>query len=152
MLIGAPASGKSTWRDMKQMDEPSIRILSSDDLIEFFAEQNSITYDEAFGIYAKDAMKTLNTEATTIAEANDASVIWDQTNMSIKSRKFKLEKFKDFHKVAVVFEQSLDVLVQRCWEREKEIGKHIPIFVIKNMLKSFEKPTLDEFDEVINVV
>jgi len=50
ILIGPPASGKSTWREKflaSQTDEWVV--CSTDDLLDKWAAERGLTYDEAFG-------------------------------------------------------------------------------------------------------
>lgn len=51
MLIGLPGSGKTTWREntIASSDEEFV-VISQDDMIDNFAWQNNLTYNEAFKI------------------------------------------------------------------------------------------------------
>jgi predicted kinase len=145
MLIGVPGSGKSTWlKNQPWMKDCTV--ISSDDLIEAYAESQGKTYNEVFDEYAKTAMKLMNDNAVD-AIANNKNIIWDQTNVSVKSRTSKLKMFKDYYKVAVAFKVPDDAeLKKRLASRP---GKPIPDFVMKNMIASYAIPTYDEdFDEI----
>lgn len=144
MLIGIPASGKSTW---VRNNTNKCVIASTDDYIEKRAEEAGKTYNDVFSCVIEEA--TANLEAVVKnAIASKADVIWDQTNLDRKSRARKLRQFKDYCKVAVLFKTpSEEVLTNRLNSR---VGKTIPIRVIESMKLRFEEPTLDEgFDEIL---
>lgn len=75
------------------------------------------------------------------------SIIWDQTNLTAKTRKRKLEMFgPEYRKIAVVFPIPED--------HEKRLsnraGKFIPPQVIEGMKKSYQAPARDEgFDDIL---
>ena len=149
ILVGPPASGKSTWVNKNKKN--SI-IISRDDIVEKHAKNHGITYNETFG--NKEIQKAVNTEleshtVKTIKSGKD--IIVDMTNMSKKSRSRMLNRVPDnYTKNAVVFNVPKSELIKRLDNREKETGKHIPLNVIDDMIKRFEQPTKDEFDNVTN--
>ncbi len=57
MLIGVPASGKSTW--LKKNMSPDSVIVSSDDHVERLAAMQGKTYNEAFKEVASDATRAM---------------------------------------------------------------------------------------------
>lgn len=146
MLIGVPGSGKTTWRDANPL--PNAVVVSTDDYIDFVADQLGVTYSEAFKDHIKAATQLMDKRARE-AFAAGKDVIWDQTNTTRKSRLSKLSMVpKDYEKVAVFFPTPAD-LKQRLANRP---GKTIPEDVITNMIASLQPPTEDEgFDEVITV-
>ena len=81
-------------------------------------------------------------------ERNDV-VIWDQTNLSYKSRGKKLEMVpKTYKKTAVSFGIPAD------WKERLEgrQGKVIPSDVLNGMMRGYDPPMLSEgFDEIINI-
>jgi len=147
MLIGVPASGKSTWR---ASNAKGAEVISTDDIIEKIAASQDKTYDDVF----KDNIKA----ATNIAERrvksafdDERDVVWDQTNLTRKSRASKLAMVpKHYKKVAVYFPTPHpEVHKKRLAGRP---GKTIPNYVLDSMTKSLEPPTKAEgFDEVIVV-
>jgi predicted kinase len=77
-------------------------------------------------------------------------VVIDRTNMTAKGRKKYLDMVpKNYKKIAVVFNIPDDELQRRLKTRADETGKTIPSFVLENMLKSYQEPTLEEFDKII---
>ena len=147
MLVGVPASGKTTWA---RQNGGSALIASSDDFIEKQAEKMGSTYSDVFD----DFIKAANNHAIATARkafSDKVDLIWDQTNLTKNGRKNKLKMVpKDYRKVAVFFPTPHeDVLKKRLGSRP---GKTIPDYVVTSMIKTIEKPTKDEgFDEVIVV-
>ncbi len=145
MLIGVPAAGKSTWLS-KQDWVKDIPVVSSDRFIDDHAAQEGKTYNEVFADYIKIATKLMENQVE-ICKANNTDIIWDQTNISAKSRKAKLAKLEGYEKIAVVFQTpNRDELDVRLSGRP---GKHIPKNVVDTMIANFEMPTEDEgFKEI----
>ena len=144
-LVGIPASGKSTW--VKKHAKFEV-VLSTDDLLEDFATLENITYNDAFTKYMPRADKMFHDILDSCARTGD-DVIIDRTNLSKKSRKRLMEKFKDKGYVfkAVVFPvPNQEELSTRLASRP---GKTIPQKVMWSMISNFQHPTVDEgFSEV----
>ena len=142
MLIGLPGTGKSTWVGHFYEKEQHPVIISSDYFIERFAHLCGMTYDEAFplvmarGIPDKFIRKRIK---KAIAEGRD--VLWDQTNLTVKSRKSKMRQLPGYKFEALVFEKPS----QDIWEKNLERpGKVIPSHVLLQMERSYQAPTKDE--------
>jgi predicted kinase len=151
MLVGLPGSGKSTWRNsVENLSE--YEIVSSDDYIDKIALREGKTYTEVFDSAVKEASREMQITFDK-AIADKKHIIWDQTNLSAKKRKGVLSRLpKGYLSIAVVFEVELDVIKARIKKRAEETGKNIPEFVIINMLKTYEKPTVGEgFNKIITV-
>lgn len=152
MLIGYPGSGKSTIS--KTLFPGSLR-LSSDDYIEGFAKSVNKTYNEVFDEVIKDATASIEEAIRLIKQdeySEDMAVVWDQTNLTVKSRKAKLQKFgKDWKKVAVhVIADPL--YIYHTNNKRAEFGRAIPEKILNSMMNTFERPTYDEgFDEIIMI-
>lgn len=149
MLIGAPGSGKSTYiKNDISIDIELINpvVISTDNYIQEYADKNNMTYNQAFSEYVKTAEMRMKLElANAIKDKRD--IIWDQTNMSAKSRMNKLNKIPDFYsKAAVVFHCDRETLIERNKNRE---GKTIPTAIIDSMLASYDNPTFEEGFAVI---
>ena len=145
MLIGVPASGKSTWLKMMKLNAV---IASTDDYIESFAEAEGKTYDEVFASSIKKATAFMYNKVA-YAVKDSASIIWDQTNLTRASRVKKLKLIPDsYEKIAIVF-PTPEVAE---WKRrlESRPNKTIPNHVLQGMMKSIELPSIEEgFDEII---
>lgn len=154
VLIGLPASGKSTWREnyLASNPESDCVICSTDDLIEEYASANGMTYSEAFG---KVNFKDLNARfRNRFRQAINAGkdVIVDRTNMSVKSRKEYLKNIPDsYEKVAVVFVVPDPELKRRLAAREAATGKGIPEQVINDMAARYVAPSREEFDRIVRI-
>jgi tRNA uridine 5-carbamoylmethylation protein Kti12 len=154
MLIGLPGSGKTTYRDQYVQDVASQNylVISQDDLVEEFASANGLTYTEAF----KQAdLKSFDKKVRqTFNDAIDAkrAIVLDRTNLTAKTRRGFLNRVTgDYKRIAIVFEIHPIVLADRLEKRARATGKVIPEFVIRNMRKSYEAPTSEEFDIITTV-
>jgi predicted kinase len=85
-----------------------------------------------------------------MAKDKGKNIIWDQTNLSVKTRKKRLSKLPSFYARGVIyFTVSLEDALERNKNRE---GKFIPESILKRMYHQFEIPTTDEdFDYVEKV-
>ena len=151
MLCGIPTSGKSTYveRLKKIKYWENAVVLSTDDYIEEYAKRVGQTYNEVFDDVIPDATRELELQFN-MAKDKGRDIIWDQTNLSVKTRKKKLSKLPSFyHRGAVYFEVSLEEALERNKRRE---GKFIPESILKRMCHQFEIPTRSEnFDYVEKV-
>lgn len=152
MLVGVPCSGKSTWVN-HQTDhtdaQENLYIASTDSILEFAAEMIGKTYDEVFKDYFKEAEKRMYVQLALATDLNQ-DIIWDQTNLTRKSRAKKLIMIPDhYEKIAVVFSTpSEDELQKRLASRP---GKTIPPHVIDGMIEMMEFPQMDEgFDFILD--
>jgi predicted kinase len=146
MLIGVPASGKSTW--LRNNMTSSGVIVSSDDHVERLAAMQGKTYNEAFKDVVGDATKAMMTDLSD-AIAAQKDIYWDQTNTGKQARAKKLKQVpNNYEKVAVSFPTPDDE------EHQKRLasrpGKVIPDFVMKSMADNLQAPSRDEgFDDII---
>lgn len=148
MLVGIPGSGKSTWIKNQSLTDDAI-ILSTNNYIEDKALSEGKTYSQAFEDHIFDAVSQMEDDLK-YAMQHGKDIIWDQTNLTAKSRRIKLQKVPgSYEKIAVVFDVPSDIK-ERLAKREST-GKIIPKEVINNMVESYEQPTrFDGFDKVIN--
>lgn len=146
LLVGLPGSGKSTFVRSK-VREMDATVLSTDDAIERYALVMGKTYNEVFSETIKGATAYLD-DCLDTAIALDNSIIWDQTNLSKKTRARNLARVpKHYEKIAVVFQVDDEELDRRLRSRP---GKTIPDHVIKSMKENFVYPTEDEgFDKIL---
>ena len=148
MLCGIPCSGKSTYvnklRDYEYWKDAVV--LSTDNYIEEQAKRLGMTYNEVFQDCIDEATRQLEMSFVR-AKEEGKRIIWDQTNLSIKTRKKKLTKVPSIYKrTAVWFQVDLEEALKRNETRE---GKFIPESILKRMYHQFEVPTLEEgFDFV----
>jgi tRNA uridine 5-carbamoylmethylation protein Kti12 len=154
ILVGPPASGKSTWRARHLLSTGSKPfIFSSDDAIHALAASQGQTYDEAFrDVDFKSIERNLKAEfQDAIRDRRD--IIIDRTNLSMKSRrKFLASIPKDYEKVAVVFNVGRELLDRRLADRKAATGMSVPKDVVDDMIKRYEEPTRGEgFDRIETV-
>ena len=147
-LCGIPCSGKSTYvNKLKKIPywENAV-VLSTDNYIEKVAQEHNTTYNEIFEDCISEATRQLEL-AFIMAKDKGKNIIWDQTNLSVKSRKKKLSKLPSFYARGVIyFEISLEEALERNKNRE---GKFIPENILKRMYHQLEIPTKNEdFDYV----
>ena len=147
-LCGIPSSGKSTYvNKLKKISywENAV-VLSTDAYIEKQAQRMGMTYNQIFDDVIDNATRELE---LAFIEAKDRgeNLIWDQTNLTVKTRKKKLSKLPSFYARGVIyFEISLEEALERNKNRE---GKFIPESILKRMYHQLEIPTKNEdFDYV----
>lgn len=143
MLCGIPTSGKSTYVErLKKISYwKNAVVLSTDNYIEQEAKKLGLTYNEIFDDVIKDATRELELQLKQAIEDN-SDIIWDQTNLTIKTRKKKLSKIPSFYKKSsVYFQVSLEEALERNKHRER---KFIPESILKRMYYQFEIPTIQE--------
>lgn len=156
MLVGAPGSGKSTWtRNFLSKTSDEYVVISSDDIIVELGKllDPNMNYSDAFKkVNFKAVQAELNNRLNS-AIADMKNIIWDQTNLTSKSRKGRVSRIpKVYHKTCVVFELAHDELFRRLEKRAREEGKHIPEKVVKDMIATYETPATSEgFDRIIYV-
>ena len=148
MLCGIPCSGKSTYVNKLLTYEywENAVVLSTDNYIEEQAKRLGMTYNEVFQDCIDEATRQLEMSFVR-AKEEGKRIIYDQTNLSIKTRKKKLIKVPSIYKRTVVwFRVDLEEALKRNGTRE---GKFIPESILKRMYHQFEVPTLEEgFDFV----
>ena len=148
IMVGLPGSGKSTYVET-ELAGFKHDLVSSDAYIEAKAKEEGKTYGEVFQKYVKDATKNLkNTLDKAIAAKHN--IICDQTHMSRKARKEKIDKLQGYEIIAVTFEIPLDELKRRRDKRVNETGKTVPQHIMDSMATSYQPPEYSEgFDEII---
>ena len=153
MLIGLPGSGKSTYIRKYLADNPDkdYAVISSDDIIEEKCLTEGLTYSEGFEKFIGFAAAEMKRRAKA-AVAAKRNIVWDQTNMTAKARRSKMDMAKGYEFHAVVFSLMDDELFRRLKHRADTTGKTIPAFVIKNMAKSYQAPEKAEGFKSIKVI
>jgi predicted ABC-type ATPase len=152
VMVGLPASGKSTRVGALTAMNPELFVYSTDNHIEQCAKQNGWTYDQAFAEFIESATKHMN-EQIDIAIRSRQDIVWDQTNLGAKKRAKIINRMRNAG-YRVECECILLPAGDSQWEdwqhrMASRSGKTIPDSVIESMMDSFVKPTVDEgFDAV----
>jgi predicted kinase len=147
-LIGVPCAGKSTWIKNQEWAKDCV-VVSTDEFVEDYARECGSTYSEVFDDYMPTAVK-LMADRVVRAREQGRDIIWDQTSVSVKSRKRKFNMLPNYEHIAVVFTTPDEgELTRRLASRP---GKNIPDFVMRSMIDSFEMPTLEEGFTEIEIV
>lgn len=146
VLVGVPASGKSTWVENQEWAEDCVYI-STDMYIEKAARRLGKTYNEVFdSLWDRGTPVKLMMRRVLKAQENKKDIIWDQTNTTVKGRARKIRILPDYYAIAVVF-QTPDQ--EEHARRLNRPGKHIPASVLKSMIDGFTMPTEKEgFKEI----
>lgn len=152
VMVGLPALGKSTF--IQKLKTPDVWIYSTDMYIDAVAEDNGITYSEAFTSNIKAATEFNEQKLQTMIRLQK-DIIWDQTNLGIGKRRKIINRMKQAGYVVnciCLFPPLSGMLDdQKEWKRRLEgrPGKIIPNEVLANMLENFVVPTMDEgFDHI----
>lgn len=156
LLVGLPASGKSTFTKLAQ-ESLSIVVVSTDNMIDEWAAAHGMTYSEAWD---KCPMKEFNRrfqEEIELALIEEKNIFIDRTNMAAKTRKsflnkvneYGLEDGKAWTKFAIKFDIPDKLLQERLDARAAATGKYIPPGVIKQMTAAYMPPTKSEGLDII---
>jgi tRNA uridine 5-carbamoylmethylation protein Kti12 len=147
LAVAQPGVGKSAWFKIHAMGRTiQYHIISTDDLIEKYAEASGKTYDEIFSEYIGVATNRFNGMLASYLNSG-SNIIVDRTNLTRKSRmKILLGVPNNYIKSAIVFTCSKETQEKRLAGRP---GKFIPKHVIDTMRASYEEPTHKEgFDHI----
>ena len=142
VLVGLPASGKSTFAKEKLANEETI-VLSSDELRkELLGDESCQTNNELVfsTLYARAKENLLNGK----------DVVIDATNINMKDRRRTLSHFQgmDIKRVALVFATPINV----CYERDSKRDRVVGMEVIDKFLYRFEFPMEYEGFNKIEIV
>ena len=149
MLCGAPCSGKTTAAH--PYIELGYAYISSDQYIEDYAKSVGKTYSDVFDEQIKPATKKMY-ETLTRAIETGLDIIWDQTNLSRKSRMEKLAKIpSDYIKNCIYLDVAYGILIDRNEKRYNETGKMIPYNILHRMAVQAEVPTNDEGWDLVQI-
>lgn len=146
ILIGPPASGKSTWRAkfLASATEEWV-IASTDDLVDAWAAERNLTYNEAHPKAPWGEFNKTFKYAVKNALTAGKNVIIDRTSMSAKNRKDYFKYLPEGYEVeAVVFVVPQPELERRMKERFEATGKSVPHVALLSMNKRYQAPTMEE--------
>lgn len=152
MMVGLPATGKSTRVAALAAMNPDVFVYSIDTYIERCAKQNGWTYDQAFADFIKPATKYMN-EMLDIAMRSKQDIVWDQTNLGVKKRAKIINRVRQagYNVECECIVPPLDEDAADEWLRRLQArpGKTIPDNIMSDMMDRYVKPTVEEgFDSV----
>lgn len=136
MLVGLPATGKSTWTANNIL----LPIASSDAWVEKLAAAGGRTYSEAFQEVIKEATRLFDMQVNEHIYAK-RDFVWDQTNLTVKSRRGKLDRLKGYDVECHVWELTDEEHTRRIASRPEKV---IPAHVMQSMKNTYQKPTPEE--------
>lgn len=140
ILIGVPGSGKTTWAK-SQTWAVDHAYVSTDEFVEEYAKSVGKTYSEVFEEYMPRAVE-LMVDKVVEARDNKKNIIWDQTSLTIASRKKKFNMLPDYYHIAVTFRTPHRLELNK--RLENRPGKVIPQSVLTMMTNSIEEATEEE--------
>lgn len=136
VLVGVPASGKSTWVGQQLWTE-TCAVISTDHYVDRFAARMRQPYHQVFDAVMPRAIR-LMMRAVRRAQAQGQDIIWDQTNLTRTSRARKFRILPEYRAVAVVFARpEAEAHAHRLASRP---GRCIPDTVLAAMIQSYEPP------------
>ena len=152
VMVGLPATGKSTRVDALATMNPDAFVYSTDNYIERCAKQNDWTYDRAFAEFIEPATKYMN-EMLDIAMRSKQDIVWDQTNLGAKKRAKIINRMRQAGYTVececVLFPQGDSQQEDWHYRLASRTGKTIPDNILYSMMDSFVMPTVEEgFDSV----
>ena len=139
ILVGPPASGKSTW-GKKFAQENNLVYVSTD------AIRAELGTGEGDQSVSSAAFSTARARISAALVAGKSAMI-DATSVTKKSRKdwINLGRTHNAYIIAVAFEVLREELLKRDTERKRNVGADI----IDRFLNKYERPSNIEVDEVI---
>lgn len=146
MLVGLPGSGKSTKAGrlagtIRSQGRP-VDIVGTDAYLEAEARRRGLSYAEVFA-EDFDAAKRRMWEQAKEAIRRRRSVIWDQTNLTVKARNLRLRLFpEEYLRIAAV----MPTPDHKAWEYNlsRAPGRAVPRNVFDRMRVQFEPPGMEE--------
>ena len=152
VMVGYPASGKSTRVQLLYRIYPNAFVYSTDNLLEAAAKKLGSTYDEVFDTMIKSVTEAAN-GSLDVAIKKRQDIIWDQTNLGVGKRRKIINRMKQvgYRVVCDCIEPPATDEDYAEWQKRLagRPGKTIPVDIINRMMDTYVEPELDEgFDQV----
>lgn len=149
VLIGLPATGKSTYIKKLLTGEKEYVIISNDEVTKEWGEKEGLTYNEAFKRFAWEDISAEVQRRTRDAVGQGKNIIFDNTHMDKRSRDRTLQAVPEiYRKIALIFEISEEERQKRAVKRFREDGKFVPKASIDKMKYRYEPPRIADFDDI----
>lgn len=143
MLIGLPASGKSSWAAAQKEMNPDVVIVSSDKIREdtLGSESDQSNNEKVFRIYDRKIKE---------AAKQGKDVIADATNLTQKRRIHYISEWKKYTNeiIGVLFAIPFD----KCMERNQNRSRKVPKTAMKKLYYSFHSPHKAEGFSKIEII
>jgi len=142
VLIGLPASGKSTYFN-KHLVRTVMegKVLSRDNIVEWFAKQNNCDYNLAFKTYGKEIDKLYKQHVQDALKYKPEYLVMDKTNLYSHVRDRDIAPFVDAGYIVtyIFFEKPKTDEEMEVWKRSlaSRPGKVIPEYVLENMYADY---------------
>uniref|UniRef100_A0A8C9UBK7 Heteroous nuclear ribonucleoprotein U like 1 n=1 Tax=Scleropages formosus TaxID=113540 RepID=A0A8C9UBK7_SCLFO len=154
MMVGLPASGKTTWamKHAKENPEKKYNILGTNAIMEkmkVMGLRRQRNYAGRWDILIQQATQCLN-RLIQIAARKKRNYILDQTNVYGSAQRRKMRPFEGFQRKAIVICPTDEDLKERTLKQTSEEGKDVPDHAVLEMKANFVLPEVGDFlDEVI---
>lgn len=144
MMIGLPASGKTTWAEKLKASQPEkiYNILGTNliiDKMKVMGLPRKKNYAGRWDVLIDKSTKCLN-KLLEIAAGKKRNYIMDQTNVYASARRRKMQPFEGFQRKAVVIVPTEEDYKTRLELQGKEEGKDVPEHAILEMKANFSLP------------
>lgn len=144
MMIGLPASGKTTWAEKLKASQPEkmYNILGTNliiDKMKVMGLPRKKNYAGRWDVLIDKSTKCLN-KLLEIAAGKKRNYIIDQTNVYASARRRKMQPFEGFQRKAVVIVPTEEDYKTRLELQGKEEGKDVPEHAILEMKANFSLP------------
>ncbi|AXH72845.1 MAG: AAA domain protein [Caudoviricetes sp.] len=148
VMIGLPASGKSTFRNYICSNYTDMVVISNDDCLEYHAKLQGVSYNAIFHDNdVQDTCKNYLKDLFSTSLEERKNILIDKTNLTLKSRNRILSILPKEYKVHYVwFDIPRYVIDFNIFERYINTGKNIPKKVIDDMEKFYQEPVETEYD------
>jgi predicted kinase len=152
VMVGLPATGKSTLVHKLTAMDPDAFVYSTDNLIEEWANVQGWSYNFAFDKYIDKATRQMNEWLDTSVRSKQ-NIVWDQTNLGAKKRAKIINRMRNAgYRVeceCILFPRGDSQWEDWHFRIKNRPGKTIPDSVIESMMDSFVQPVDGEgFDAV----
>ena len=146
MLVGLPGSGKSTAAGRLaatiRSHGQAVEIVGTDAFLDAEARRRGLSYAAVFAEAYKAAERRMWEQARE-AIRDERSVIWDQTNLTVKARSRRQRLFpEEYLRIAAV----MPTPDHEAWERNlsRPPGRAVPRSAFDRMRAQFERPSTQE--------
>ncbi|KAK6487667.1 heterogeneous nuclear ribonucleoprotein U-like protein 1 [Huso huso] len=156
MMVGLPASGKTTWAEKHAAENPAkkFNILGTNAIMEkmkVMGLRRQRNYAGRWDVLIQQATQCLN-RLIQIAARKKRNYILDQTNVYGSAQRRKMRPFEGFQRKAIVICPTDEDLKERTLKRTDEEGKDVPDHAVLEMKANFALPESGEILDSVTFV